>query len=94
MAKIIVFNKQDFEGNDTMVSTANVQSLKGTGLNNNISSIIVISGTWVLYEHIDYKGNSWTVSNSGGPGGDGCYISYSDWSGPNNAIGSFKIQGT
>lgn len=93
MAKIIAFAKQNFEGNNTMVSTTNVPSLKTTGLNNDISSIIVISGTWVLYEHINYAGNSWTVSNSGGPTEDGCYPTYSNyWA--NNSIGSFKVQGT
>lgn len=93
MAKIIVFDKQNFEGKHTKWYTENIQSLKGSHLNNDISSIIVISGTWVLYEHINYEGNSWTVSNSGGPTGDGCYPTYSGyWQ--NNAIGSFKVQGT
>lgn len=94
MAKIIVFDKQNFEGKNTQIYNDNVESLKGTGLNNDISSIIVISGTWELYEHINYEGKSWTVSDSGGPTQDGTYPTYKDWSGPNNAIGSFKIQGT
>ncbi|HKY26639.1 MAG TPA: beta/gamma crystallin-related protein [Pyrinomonadaceae bacterium] len=93
MAKIIAFAKQNFEGNNTLVSTENVPNLKPSGLNNDISSIIVISGTWVLFEHINYEGNSWTVSNSGGSTEDGCYPTYSGYW-PNNSIGSFKIQGT
>ncbi|MDU8913629.1 beta/gamma crystallin-related protein [Aestuariicoccus sp. MJ-SS9] len=96
MSKIIVFDKQNYEGSDTMVAEDNVESLKGTGLNNDISSIIVISGTWVLYEHVNYSGKSWTVSDSGGPAQDGCYPTFTDWtgSGDNNEIGSFKVQGT
>lgn len=90
MAKIIVFNKQNFNGNDTLVVTDSLPSLKGTGINNDISSVIVIEGSWQLCEHPDYQGTDWVVAPNGGPNQDGCYPSYSDWGGQNNEISSIQ----
>ena len=65
-----------------------LQSL--TGVNNDVSSVIVIDGAWTLYEHSDFKGTAWTVSDAGGPEDDGCYPSFEDWNGRNNTISSVR----
>lgn len=89
MAKIVLFDKQKYNG-EALVLEASIPKLKNTGVNNDVSSLIVIDGTWNLYEHPDYKGDVWTVSATGGPQQDGCYPTFSDWSGTNNSISSVK----
>tara|TARA_B100000508_G_C11374850_1_gene235578 strand:+ start:197 stop:475 length:279 start_codon:yes stop_codon:yes gene_type:complete len=90
MAKIIVFKKQNYDG-DALVITDST-NLKGTGFNDDISSVIVVEGSWVLYKDKDYSGNSFPVWDSSGPSDDGCYPSYSDWGqGNNNKISSIQL---
>jgi hypothetical protein len=91
VAKIILFAKQNFEGDSTVVLTKSDPGLRGTGVNNDVSSIIVIEGAWNLYLHPDYAGTNWVVSNTGGPNGDGTYPTYEDWNGKNNAISSVQL---
>ena len=71
MAKIILFAKQNFEGDSTVVLTDSSPGLRGSGVNNDVSSIIVIDGAWNLFVHPDYEGGNWVVSSTGGPNGDG-----------------------
>ena len=87
MAKIILFTKQNYEGHSLVVESSE-STLKGTGVNNDVSSVIVIDGAWTLYEHSDFKGTAWTVGDAGGPEDDGCYPSFEDWNGRNNTISS------
>lgn len=91
MAKIILFAKQNFEGDSTLVLTDSNPGLRGSGVNNDVSSIIVIDGAWNLFVHPDYEGGNWVVSSTGGPNGDGTYASYEDWNGKNNAISSVQL---
>ena len=91
MAKIVVFNKPDFKGKKTTIFTKTMDTLKGTGINNAISSIIVIEGTWTLYKKPNYNGRIETITRNGGPNNDGTYHNYQDWNGKNNNISSIQL---
>lgn len=56
----------------------------GNWWNDKISGIIIASGTWRFFEHIDYGGASWDL-------GIGYYEFISDHGIPNDVISSFKV---
>ena len=89
MAKIILFQNSNFQGKSLTV-TEPEPNLVPQGFNDITSSIIVISGQWTLYKDINYGGTSQTVSEVGGPYGDGTYPDYGDWGGTNDSISSLK----
>jgi hypothetical protein len=59
--------------------------------NDAISSVIVYSGTWTLYEDINFHGNSFTVCSAGGPDNDGRYPYPNSLAGRNDAISSVRL---
>ncbi|MEM7332268.1 MAG: beta/gamma crystallin-related protein [Chloroflexota bacterium] len=93
MAKIIVFGKKDFKGGNTQIYVDSVPTLKGSGLNDDVSSVIVLEGNWKLFEkaHFDPHGGVWGVKPNGGQDRDGAYKSYQDWRGQNNKISSIEL---
>lgn len=90
MVKIILFQNSNFQGK-SLVVTSDEPNLVPQGFNDITSSLIVISGQWSLYQNVNYTGTSWTVSEVGGPDGDGCYPDYGDWGGTNDSISSLKL---
>ncbi|WP_298517260.1 beta/gamma crystallin-related protein [uncultured Kordia sp.] len=89
MSKIIVFQNSNISGS-SLTLTASDPNLVPQGWNDKISSLIVVSGTWELYQNTKYGGSSWSVSDSGGPNGDGVYPDWSDWGGTNDSISSIR----
>ncbi len=89
MTKIVVFEDVNFGGSSLVVTVAD-PDLVPQGWNDKISSLIVIRGQWALYDDTSYGGANWTVSEVGGPNGDGTYADYSDWAGTNDSISSLK----
>ncbi len=67
MTSLVLFENTNFDGSDQAVSGATPQ------LTANISSLIVLSGTWNLYSQSEYQGQAWTVSANGGPTQNGMY---------------------
>ena len=89
MPKITLFQNTNFGGQNLTLRQADT-NLKDQGFNDKTSAIIVCSGSWILYQDADYKGQQWVVQENGGPNGDGLYPSYSDWGGKNDSISSLK----
>lgn len=87
MAKIILFNDQNFGGGCKIIT--DVTPHLGS-FNDHTSSVIVIDGTWQLFQDADFSGTVWTVSSTGGPTNDGCYPSYTNWNGKDDSVSSLK----
>jgi hypothetical protein len=96
MAKITLYKHGEFrcdEDTDKLVvEDRDIVRLGQEWHNDELSSVIVASGTWTLYNKADHdaSGGSWEVSSEGGPNGDGLYPQASDWGGPNDVVSSVK----
>lgn len=84
MPTLRLFRDKDYKGGEVPV-TGNTPSLVGLGFNDVISSLQVEGGTWTLYQDINFRGFSVTVSASahGGQNNDGRYPN-PDWLGGRN----------
>ncbi len=76
--KIILFQNDYATNGDTgwsaqFTRTAPYSDIYGSGLNDNISSIIVVKGKWRLYRDDLDSVVFWDVDDKGGPDQDGCY---------------------
>jgi hypothetical protein len=89
MPKITLFQNTSFGGKYLTLNQAD-SNLKDQDFNDRTSAVIVCSGSWVLYQDSDYKGQQWVVTENGGPNGDGLYPSYKDWNGKNDSVSSLK----
>jgi hypothetical protein len=65
MAEVQLFNDSDFKGGQITVFSTN-ESLLEEGFSDRLSSVIVVSGTFTLFEHIKFGGFSFTVCKTGG----------------------------
>lgn len=92
MSKIIVFKAVNLGGDALAINGAD-PNLAPQGWNDQISSLIVLKGTWELFNAANYKSTVWKVSDSGGPTGDGVYPDWIDWGGTNDTISSLKPVG-
>ena len=90
MAKIILFEKDGFEGK-SLTLTGSEPNLEARNFNDMVSSIIVRGGDWILYEHINYAGAQWTVGSYDGVDHDGALPNSVNWSGENDKISSVKL---
>ncbi len=85
---IMLFRHGDYRGQ--MVTLYGAESnLQNVLINDAISSIIVLSGTWKLYKGTGFEGPEWIVSATGGPNSDGRYPSSSGYFGE-DSISSAK----
>lgn len=69
---IMLFRHPDF-GAQLVTLYGAESNLQNVLINDAVSSIIVLSGTWKLYKGTGFEGTEWTVSANGGPNGDGRY---------------------
>jgi hypothetical protein len=90
MAEVRLFNDIDFAGGEVRVTSSN-PSLKDEGFSDRLSSVIVTSGTFTLFEDVDFRGYSFTVSKTGGPNSDGRYPNPQAMAGRNDAVSSIKL---
>ena len=84
LPEVVVYTDANFGGNEWRTNLN--YSWVGSSWNDCISSIVVVSGTWVFYENANYGG---AQSNPLGPG----YYSWvesSDVNIANDSISSFK----
>lgn len=87
-AAIALFEDTEYGGQMVCLTSAESDFTKRT-FNDKVSSIIVQSGTWQLFQHANYRGDSWLVSAAGGPYKDGRYHTYKEfW--VNNTISSAR----
>ncbi|HEX5904707.1 MAG TPA: beta/gamma crystallin-related protein [Candidatus Nitrosocosmicus sp.] len=83
LPEIVVYEHVNYSGAEWRINfiTSNV----GSFWNDKISSIIVISGTWEFFEHINYGGRVWVLT-------PGYYISVSNFGIPHDVISSFRVR--
>ena len=91
MAKLIAFKTHDYQAGSLTVDQSLSLKSSGTGYNNQIGSIIVVSGTWRLFKNADQTDLLGEVFSAGGPAGDGCYPVHTDWSGGENNISYIEL---
>jgi Beta/Gamma crystallin len=89
MSQIKLFRNDNFSGGDITLNDSE-PNLVNRGFNDTISSLIVESGVWTLYEDIDFKGNSITVASQGGPSNNGKYPAPTTLAGRNDAYSSVR----
>ena len=90
MAKVKLFTDSSFRGTEETV-TKDVINFKSIGINDQVSSIEVIEGSWQIYWDADYRGKNVTVSQYGGPHGDGKYPNPESLGGINDHFSSIKL---
>jgi hypothetical protein len=90
MAQIRLFNDDNFRGGEVDI-TENVSNLDDLGFNDRLSSVIVTSGTFTLFEHSNFQGFSFTVSKTGGPDSNGLYPNPQAMAGRNDVISSVLV---
>ena len=89
MAQIQLFHDSNFLGG-SITKTGNDANLSNDGFNDKVSSVIVTSGTFTLFQHSNFGGFSFTVSKTGGPNSDGRYPNPASLADRNDAISSLK----
>ena len=89
MAEIQLYRDSNFLGG-AVTLTGDETNLSNVNFNDTTSSVIVVSGTFTLYQDKDFGGWSITVCATGGPDNDGRYPSPSDLGGHNDAITSVR----
>ena len=81
LPEVVVFEHRNWQG-ASFRTNLNVPWV-GDWWNDRISGIIVVSGTWRFYEHIDYGGLPWDLKQ-------GYYEYIADFGIPNDTISSFQ----
>ena len=81
LPEVVIFEHRHWQG-ASFRTNLNVPWV-GDWWNDRISGIIVASGTWKFYEHINYGGSSWELKQ-------GYYEYISDFGVPNDVISSFQ----
>jgi hypothetical protein len=90
MAHLKVYRDSQYQGGHLDV-TGNIENLKEDNFNDVISSVYVESGTFTMYQDAEYDGWSVTVSEHGGPNGDGYYPEPSTFGDHNDEVSSIKL---
>jgi len=90
MAQIELYRDENFLGGE-ITRTGDDKNLKNAGFNDVLSSVIVRSGTFTLYQDVDFKGFSFTVCSTGGPTSNGHYPTKQSLAGRNDAISSLQL---
>ncbi len=85
---ILLFDNTNFGGISTRLEDS-CTDLRQYPIGYTTSALIVGKGSWNLYTRINYEGNVYTVSSTGGPKGDGLYPTYQGFF-PNDTIGSIS----
>jgi hypothetical protein len=89
MARVQLFRDANFLGG-SITKTDSDNNLPNDGFNDVVSSVIVTSGTFTLYQDVNFGGFSFTVTKTGGPNSDGRYPNPQSLAGRNDAISSLK----
>jgi hypothetical protein len=89
MAHIRLFRDDNFEAGE-ISRTDSDSNLHPESFGDVVSSVIVVSGTFTLFQHINFTGFSVTVSKTGGPSSNGRYPSPSSLGGRNDVVSSIR----
>jgi hypothetical protein len=88
MAEVRLFNDSDFKGGEIRLTDSDSNLKTSQGFGDRLSSVIVTSGTFTLFQDQDFKGFSFTVSKTGGPNSDGQYPNPQSMAGRNDVVSS------
>lgn len=84
MPEITLYRDDNFSGRAVVLNPCGSANLGvDYNFNDQVSSIIVQSGIWLLYEDADYQGSSWIVT-------PGEYPSPGTWGGTNDSITALR----
>jgi Beta/Gamma crystallin len=89
MAHIELFRDANFSGG-SIAKTDTDSNLKDEGFNDVVSSAIVTSGTFTLFQDVNFQGFAITVCRTGGPNSDGRYPNPKALAGRNDVISSIR----
>ena len=89
MAEVKLYRDTDFRGGSVTLSDDN-PNLKDLNFNDVVSSVEVVSGTFTLFQNINFDGYSLTVSSKGGPESDGRYPSPQWMANRNDVVSSVR----
>lgn len=92
MSNIKLFPKKRYGGQPKELETS-APSLKGSGVNHDVESVIVTSGAWLLCSEPDFGGDTWRVTIQGSPNKNGDYPEPAAWRGNTRKIRSVKLLG-
>jgi hypothetical protein len=90
MAQIHLFRNTNFSGG-SIIRTVDDGNLHSDGFGDVISSVIVTSGTFTLFQNTNFGGFSFTVCKTGGPESDGLYPNAQSLAGRGDSISSLKV---
>lgn len=90
MSKITLFQHNDYKAPEVPLDDS-CPNFLDIPFNDVVSSAKVESGTWQIYEHVNYTGRSVTLSANGGPNGNGLYPSTEFMGGFNDQFSSIKL---
>jgi len=80
MPKLVCFESPDYNG-DARQFQNNDPDLTLNNLDFTLDSAIVVTGSWDLFDQVNYSGTQITLTAAGGPDGDGAYPDHADWQG-------------
>lgn len=83
MAAMVFYSHVNFTGKESEVYTHDSHNI-GEFWNDQISSIKIMGGRWLFFEHENYQGNSWELKM-------GEYPNVVDVGIPNDRISSFRV---
>ncbi|MCU0289904.1 MAG: beta/gamma crystallin family protein [Acidobacteria bacterium] len=89
MAVAKLYEHNNYQGQQ-ILADGDIPDFRTKGFNDKLSSVIVTSGTFTLYEHINYLGFSVTICSKGGPGNNGYYPSADFLGGRNDTYSSIR----
>ena len=86
MAHIILFQDRNFNGNHRhiFVDEPNLRRVNTSWLHDELSSFVVLEGTWMFFRDKDFGVPAW------GPFGPGLYPWVEDFGIPNDSVSSLK----
>jgi hypothetical protein len=85
---LVMFENENFSGAYTTVGVAGNSYLVPSGWDDRVSSMIVVSGIFQVYQDPNAGGLPYAVTGFGGPNRDGFYPNAQSWGGPDNDISS------
>ena len=89
MAKAILYENSNYSGYSVQV-TLDIPDFTKIHFNDRLTSAKVESGTFTLYEHVNFGGSSVTICSTGGPSSDGNYPSSAFLGGRNDFYSSIR----
>lgn len=89
MARIVLFKDSCLNG-ETRDFSGPISNLKDFGFGDAVSSLVVIDGSWELFQDSNFKGDRYVVTFQNGVADTNAYPSSKYWGGPNDNLSSLR----